>query len=343
MKLLVTGGCGFIGSNFIRHQLLNGSRHEIVNLDKLTYCGNPENLRELGEHPNYSFVRGDIADSTTVQRVLRRGFDAIINFAAETHVDRSIQDAAPFLRSNILGVHSLLEGARRQRVPLFIQISTDEVYGSAPGKVSYREDAPLAPGSPYSASKCAADHLVHAYENTYGIAAIVLRCTNNYGPFQFPEKFIPLAIANALEDKPIPVYGDGKQDRDWLFVDDYCQAIAMVLENGDAGEIYNVASGVQRTNLEVLEAILRLLGKDESLIRFVQDRPGHDRRYCIDNRKIRRALGWKPATDFDSGIQKTIAWHLENEKWVEGVRSGAYREYYDLHYGTRQGPLREAA
>jgi dTDP-glucose 4,6-dehydratase len=343
MKILVTGGCGFIGSNFIRQQLLNGSRHEIVNLDKLTYCGNPENLREVDEHPNYSFVHGDIADVATVQRVLRRGFDAIINFAAETHVDRSIQDAAPFLRSNILGVHSLLEGARRHRVPLFIQISTDEVYGSAPGKMSYKEDAALAPGSPYSASKCAADHLVHAYENTYGLAAIILRCTNNYGPYQFPEKFIPLAIANALEDKPIPVYGDGKQERDWLFVEDYCAALSMVLERGNTGEIYNVASGVQRTNLEALRSILRHLGKSDSLIQFVQDRPGHDRRYCIDNRKIKGELGWKPAISFESGIEKTIAWYLQNDEWVDDVRSGAYREYYDLHYGSERGPLREAA
>src|SRR3954463_2609103 len=261
MRLLVTGGCGFIGSNFFWQQLLNGARDEIVNLDKLTYCGNPENLREVDEHPNYSFVHGDIADTATVQRVLRRGFDAIINFAAETHVDRSIQDAAPFLRSNILGVHSLLEGARRNRVPRFIQISTDEVYGSAPKDVSFPEDAPLAPGSPYSASKCAADHLVHAYANTYELPAIILRCTNNYGPYQFPEKFIPLAIANALENKPIPVYGDGKQERDWLFVEDYCAALSMVLERGNTGEIYNVASGVQRTNLEALRSILRHLRK----------------------------------------------------------------------------------
>jgi dTDP-glucose 4,6-dehydratase len=343
MKLLVTGGCGFIGSNFIRRQLLNGSRHEIVNLDKLTYCGNPQNLQEVDEHPNYKFIHGDIADQITVERVLRGGFDAIINFAAETHVDRSIHDAAPFLRSNILGVHALLEGARQHRVTLFIQISTDEVYGSAPKNVSYREDAPLAPGSPYSASKCAADHLVHAYANTYGLPAIILRCTNNYGPYQFPEKFIPLAIANAVEDKPIPVYGDGKQERDWLFVEDYCEAIATVLEHGEAGEIYNVASGVQRTNLETLQAILRYLGKRESLIRFVQDRPGHDRRYCIDNKKIRRELKWQAAISFESGIQKTIAWYLENREWIDGVRSGAYRDYYNLQYGSGPDRLREAA
>ena len=343
LRLLVTGGCGFIGSNFIRRLLLDGSRHEVVNLDKLTYCGNPENLREVEDHPSYTFVHGDIAEQKTVDRVLSRGFDAIINFAAETHVDRSIHDAAPFLRSNILGVHALLEGARRTRVPRFIQISTDEVYGSAPQHVSFREDALLAPGSPYSASKCAADHLVHAYANTYGLPAIILRCTNNYGPYQFPEKFIPLAIANALEDKPIPVYGDGEQERDWLFVEDYCAAIVMVLEHGNAGEIYNVASGAQRTNLDALRSILRHLGKSESLIKFVQDRPGHDSRYCIDNQKIQKQLGWQPAIDFETGMRKTIEWYVNNSEWVEGVRSGGYRDYYDRHYGMGPGRLQEAA
>ena len=343
MRLLVTGGCGFIGSNFIRRLLLDGSRHEVVNLDKLTYCGNPENLREVEDHARYTFVHGDIADQKTVTRVLSRGFDAIINFAAETHVDRSIHDAAPFLRSNILGVHALLEGARRSRVPRFIQISTDEVYGSAPKGVSFTEDAPLAPGSPYSASKCAADHLVHAYANTYELPAIILRCTNNYGPYQFPEKFIPLALANALEDKPIPVYGDGKQERDWLFVEDYCAAILTVLEQGEEGEIYNVASGAQRTNLDTLRSILRHLGKSESLINFVQDRPGHDRRYCIDNQKIKKQLGWRPAIDFEAGMRQTIEWYVNNSDWVEGVRSGAYRDYYDRHYGTGPGRLQEAA
>ena len=329
MRLLVTGGCGFIGSNFIRHILGSGSKHEVVNLDKLTYCGNPENLRGVDEHPLYSFVRGDIADARTVEKVLGRGGDAIINFAAETHVDRSIHDAAPFLRSNILGVHALLEGARRFAVPLFLQISTDEVYGSAPAGVSFGEADRLAPGSPYSASKCAADHLVQAYANTYGLPAIILRCTNNYGPYQFPEKFIPLAIANALEDRPVPVYGDGQQERDWLYVGDYCAAIENILERGTVGEIYNVAAGKQRTNLEVLKTLLRLLGKDDSLIEFVQDRPGHDRRYCIDNAKICRELNWKPRTAFESGVERTIAWYLANRDWVENIRSGAYSEYYD--------------
>jgi len=333
MRLLVTGGCGFIGSNFIRQILRNGSKHEVVNLDKLTYCGNPENLRGVDEHPQYTFVHGDIAETKTVERVLRRGFDAVVNFAAETHVDRSIHDAAPFLQSNILGVHALLEGARNFSIPLFVQISTDEVYGSAPKGVSFKETDLLAPGSPYSASKCAADHLVRAYANTFGLPAIVLRCTNNYGPYQFPEKFIPLAIANALEDRPIPVYGDGQQERDWLYVADYCAAIELVLKRGKIGEIYNVASGKQRTNLDVLRAMLRLLGKSESLIEFVQDRPGHDRRYCIDNAKMQRELGWRPQTNFDAGMEETIAWYLEHRGWVENVRSGAYREYYDLHYG----------
>src|SRR3954471_13468455 len=332
MRLLVTGGCGFIGSNFICRILQKGFNNAVVKLDKLTYCGNPENLRGVEEHPQYTFVHGDIAEPKTVERVLRQGFDAVVNFAAETHVDRSIHDAAQFLRSNILGVHALLEGARKLSVPLFVQISTDEVYGSAPTGVSFKEDDALAPGSPYSASKCAADHLVHAYANTFGLPAIVLRCTNNYGPYQFPEKFIPLAIANALEDRPIPVYGDGQQERDWLYVGDYCAAIELVLKRGKLGEIYNVASGRQRTNLDVLRAMLRLLGKSESLIRFVQDRPGHDRRYCIDNAKIQRELGWRAETNFESGIETTIAWYMEHRDWVTNVRSGAYREYYDLHY-----------
>jgi dTDP-glucose 4,6-dehydratase len=343
MRYLVTGGCGFIGSNFVRRLLRNGSKHEVVNLDKLTYCGNLENLRSVDDHPKYTFIHGDIADQSLIDRVLRSGFDAVINFAAETHVDRSIHDAAPFLHSNILGVHSLLEGMRRHDVPVFVHISTDEVYGSAPRNVSFKEDAPLSAGSPYSASKCAADHLVQAYSNTFGIAAIILRCTNNYGPYQFPEKFIPLAIANALENKPIPVYGDGLQERDWLFVGDYCAAIEQVLQDGTAGKTYNVASGIQRTNIDLLRLILRELGKSDSLMQFVKDRPGHDRRYCIDNAKIRRDLGWRPSTSFEDGIRRTIAWYLNNRDWVDRVRSGAYREYYELQY--RRGPalLRPAA
>jgi dTDP-glucose 4,6-dehydratase len=343
MRLLVTGGCGFIGSNFIRRLLRNGSKHEVTNLDSLSYCGNPENLSGVDEHPQYRFVQGDICDRALVERVIRRGFDAVVNFAAETHVDRSIHDAAPFLRSNVIGVHSLLEGARRHRVPLFVQISTDEVYGSAPKDVSFKEEAPLGAGSPYSASKCAADHLVHAYVNTFGVAAIILRCTNNYGPYQFPEKVIPLAIANALENRPIPVYGDGLQERDWLFVEDYCSAIEGILQRGKAGETYNVASGVQRTNIALLRIILQQLGKSDSLMQFVQDRPGHDRRYCIDNGKIYREIGWRPTVSFADGIRTTISWYLNNKDWIERVRSGAYREYYDRQY--RRGPavIRPAA
>lgn len=344
MRLLITGGCGFIGSNFIWRLLRNGSRHEVVNLDALTYCGNPENLRGVDDHPRYKFIQGDICDRALVDRVLRRGFDAVVNFAAETHVDRSIHDAAPFLRSNVIGVHTLLEGVRRHRVPpLFVQISTDEVYGSAPKDVSFTEEAPLSAGSPYSASKCAADHLVHAYANTFGISAIILRCTNNYGPYQFPEKVIPLAIANALENRPIPVYGDGLQERDWLFVEDYCSAIERILRHGKPGETYNVASGVQRTNVALLRAVLKQLGKSDSLIRFVQDRPGHDRRYCIDNAKIRREIGWRPTVGFADGMRTTIAWYLNNKDWMDRVRSGAYREYYERQYHRAPAQVRPAA
>ena len=335
MKLLVTGGAGFIGSNFIRHLLAARSDLQVLNLDKLTYAGNLENLDSVAKDPRYSFVQGDVVDAQQVNAVMADGFDALVNFAAETHVDRSIEDAAPFVRTNVMGTQVLLEAARKTRLPLFVHISTDEVYGTAPAQVSFREDAHLEPRSPYAASKAAADHLVGAYAVTYGLPVIALRCTNNYGPFQFPEKLIPLMIANAREDKPLPVYGDGLNERDWLYVEDYARAIALVLEKGKPGEIYNVSAGSPEPNLKVVKTILRILGKPESLIKFVQDRPGHDRRYALDSGKICKELGWQPAVTFEEGIQRTIAWYQKNDGWLEQARSGEYRKYYDRHYTRR--------
>jgi dTDP-glucose 4,6-dehydratase len=335
VRLLVTGGAGFIGSNFIRYLLRGRTDVKILNLDKLTYAGNTESLADLTSDPRYSFVRGDISDVKAVTAVFDNGFDAVINFAAETHVDRSIEDASPFLHTNILGTQCLLEAARRTRLPLFIQISTDEVYGSAPAGQSCTEEAHLDPRSPYAASKAAADHFVSAYANTYGLSTVILRCTNNYGPYQFPEKLIPLTIANAREGKPLPVYGDGLQERDWLFVEDYCSAIALALEKAKAGTIYNVSAGTPQANLNIVKMILKHLGKPESLIHFVQDRPGHDRRYALDSSKIQRELGWKPIISFEEGIAKTIEWYETNRTWLDHARSGEYLKYYERHYVHR--------
>jgi len=336
VKLLVTGGAGFIGSNFIRLLLASRNDVKIVNFDKLTYAGNLENLADVAGNPRYSFAHGDIAEAKAVNEVLPGGFDAVVNFAAETHVDRSIEDASPFIRTNVMGTLLLLEAARRVKLPLFLHISTDEVYGTAPAGESFREDAQLEPRSPYAASKASADHLVSAFAITYGLPVIILRCTNNYGPYQFPEKLIPLLIANVSEDKPVPVYGDGLHERDWLYVEDYCRAIALVLEEGKAGEVYNVSAGSPEPNLKIVKTILELLGKPESLIKFVQDRPGHDRRYSLDSTKIQQTLGWKPQVRFEEGIRKTIDWYSANSQWLARARSGAYRQYYERHY-TRRG------
>ncbi len=335
MKILVTGGAGFIGSNFIRHLLHVRGDAEVLNFDKLTYAGNPESLADIASSPRYSFVRGDIADTVAVGQVFQSGLDAVVNFAAETHVDRSIEDASPFLRTNILGTQCLLEAAREFRLPRFIHISTDEVYGSAPAGESFTEEAHLDPRSPYAASKAAADHFVSAYANTYGLSTVILRCTNNYGPFQFPEKLIPLMIANAAEDKSLPIYGDGLQERDWLFVEDYCSAIALVLETGSAGAIYNVSAGAPQPNLKIVQTILKHLGKPESLVKYVQDRPGHDRRYALDSSKIQRELGWAPKVSFEEGIRRTIDWYKSNTGWLGDARSGDYLKYYDRHYVQR--------
>jgi dTDP-glucose 4,6-dehydratase len=340
MKLLVTGGAGFIGSNFIRYLLAHRNDTQVVNFDKLTYAGNLENLTDIADDCRYTFVRGDICDARTVNEIMARGFDAVINFAAESHVDRSIEDASPFLRANVIGTHVLLESARRYRIPRFVQISTDEVYGSAAPGQSFREEDVLDPRSPYAASKASADHLVSAYASTYGLAVVILRCTNNFGPYQFPEKLIPLTIANALEDKPIPVYGDGLQERDWLYVEDYCRAIELVLERGKPREIYNVSSGVPQPNLRVVQTILKLLGKPDSLIQFVEDRPGHDRRYALDSAKMRHGLEWESEVSFEEGIRRTIEWYGQNTLWLERARSEEYRQYYDRHYTRRPETLK---
>jgi dTDP-glucose 4,6-dehydratase len=335
VKILVTGGAGFIGSNFIRHVLSTRRDVGILNFDKLTYAGNPESLSDLASDARYDFVRGDISDSAAVSEVFKPGFDAVVNFAAETHVDRSIEDASPFLQTNILGAQCLLEAARARKLPRFIHISTDEVYGSAPAGGSFTEETILDPRSPYAASKASADHFVTAYANTYGVSAIILRCTNNYGPFQFPEKLIPLMIANAQEDKMLPIYGDGMQERDWLFVEDYCRAIMLALEKGKTGEIYNVSAGLPQANLKIVKTILQHLGKPETLMQYVKDRPGHDRRYALDSSKIRRELGWQPQVPFAEGLRRTIDWYRSNPAWLEHARSGEYRNYYDRHYTNR--------
>ena len=340
MKILVTGGAGFIGSNFVRYLLKVRRDVELFNFDKLTYAGNIESLADVAQDPRYHFVRGDIADQQAVGEIFKHEFDAVIHFAAETHVDRSIEDASPFLRTNILGTHCLLEAARRFRVMRFIHISTDEVYGSAPAGESFTEEVTLSPRSPYAASKASAEHLVTAYANTHGVTAVTLRCTNNFGPFQFPEKLIPLMIANAREDKPLPIYGDGLQERDWLFVEDYCRAIAVTLDKATPDTVYNVSSGVPQPNLKVVRAILQHLGKPETLIQYVKDRPGHDRRYSLDSSKIRRELGWTPRITFEDGIRKTIEWYQANTVWLDRARSGEYRRYYDRHYTRRSETFR---
>ncbi len=340
MKVLVTGGAGFIGSNFVRLLLSARRDVEIVNLDKLTYAGNPESLADVANDSRYQFVRGDITDRNVLRELFQRRFDAVVHFAAETHVDRSIEDASPFLNTNIFGTHCLLEAARNFPKVRFIHISTDEVYGSAPAGVAFKEESPLDPRSPYAASKASAEHFVTAYANTYGISSVILRCTNNFGPFQFPEKLIPLMIANASEDKPLPVYGDGLQERDWLFVEDYCGAITLALEKAKPGSIYNVSSGVSQPNLKIVRTILQLLGKPESLIQYVQDRPGHDRRYALDSSRIQRELGWSPLVSFEDGIRKTIQWYRSNSEWLDHARSGEYRNYYHRHYNRRSETFR---
>jgi dTDP-glucose 4,6-dehydratase len=339
MNLLITGGAGFIGSNFVRYMLREHPDYRIVNLDALTYAGNLENLEDVELHPGYRFVKGDVADAALMRTVLEEHtIDAIVNVAAESHVDRSIMGASEFVRTNIVGVQVVLE-LIKERLPTlsgrFVQISTDEVYGSLEGTEAFTELSPLHPNSPYAASKAAADLLALAYAHTFGLPVIITRCSNNYGPHQFPEKLIPLMITNALENKPLPVYGDGLHVRDWIHVEDHCAAIDRILHHGRTGEIYNIGAGNERTNLDVVRLILGQLGKPESLITFVKDRPGHDRRYAIDATKLRRELGWEPKHDFERGLAETITWYREHEAWWRRIVSGEYREYYRKQYEER--------
>jgi dTDP-glucose 4,6-dehydratase len=339
--LLVTGGAGFIGSNFL--QLLARERPgwRLVNLDALTYAGNLENLETLAAHAGYRFVRGDIAEPADVARAFDEAAALapdsplwVVNFAAESHVDRSIHSGLPFVRTNVLGTQVLLDAARARKVERFLHVSTDEVYGSLPPEGSFSETTPLAPNSPYSASKAASDHLVRAAVHTHGLPCVITRCSNNYGPYQFPEKLIPLMIANAGEDRPLPVYGDGLHVRDWIYVEDHCEALLAVLERGKAGEVYNVGGNNERENLAIVRTILRELGKPESLIRFVPDRPGHDRRYAIDASKVARELGWRPRFPLERALPLTIAWYRSHPGWLQRVRDGSYREYYARQYGA---------
>ena len=320
-KLLVTGGAGFIGSNFIHYGLSEHPDWEIMNLDKLTYAGNLENLKDVENNPRYRFVKGDITDRELVSNLLQEEIDIIVNFAAESHVDRSILDASPFIETNIKGTQTLLEGAREFKVERFIQISTDEVYGSTlEGK--FTEQSPLAPNSPYAASKVAADLLCHAYWKTYQLPVIITRCTNNAGPFQFPEKLIPLAITNALENKEIPVYGDGLNVRDWIYVTDHCRGIDSALQKGQPGEIYNISASHEKTNLELIHQLLDVMSKPQSLIKFVTDRPGHDRRYALDATRIARELEWKPLYSFEQALSATVDWYLDNGPWMRRIKRG---------------------
>jgi len=339
--LLVTGGCGFIGSNFVRLMLATYPELRIVNLDSLTYAGNLENLTDLPDESRYTFVRGDIADRAVVDGVLdaHGPFDGIVNFAAESHVDRSILDASAFVRTNVMGTQTLLDAARAHNVGRFLQISTDEVYGSLGPEGTFTEATPLAPNSPYSASKAAADLLVRAYFHTHDMPVLITRCSNNYGPYQFPEKLIPLFIANASADKVLPLYGDGGNVRDWIHVEDHCRALDAVLRRGRPGEVYNIGGQCEKTNLAITHTILEALGKPESLIQFVTDRPGHDRRYAVDCRKLVGELGWEPQVDFASGITDTVRWYQDHADWVDHVTSGEYRQFYDRQYGDRLGEV----
>jgi dTDP-glucose 4,6-dehydratase len=334
----MTGGAGFIGSAFVKLILKVNPAAQVINYDALTYAGNLDNLEDL-DQARHHFVKGDITNSEDVLRALPCECDAIINFAAESHVDRSIASAGEFLRTNIIGTQVLLDAARERAVKRFLQVSTDEVMGSLNDDDSmyFTEESSFAPNSPYAASKAAAEHLVRAAHHTFGLDTVITRCGNNYGPFQFPEKFLPLAVTNAMNDEPIPVYGDGRNVRDWIFVDDHCRAIKLVLEKGRPGGVYNIGARNERRNIEVAESILDALGKPRSLIKFVKDRPGHDRRYAIDPRLVETELGWRPSETWQTGLEKTIRWYRDNDKWVERARSGAYREYYKRQYGAEIG------
>ena len=335
MKILITGGAGFIGSAFVR-LLAAETDWRLVNLDKLTYAGNLENLASVPEGVRYRFAHGDICDGPLVDRLLAEERpDAIVHFAAESHVDRSILSPEPVIETNLRGTFTLLEAARRHKLERFVHVSTDEVYGSLKPPVEATEEFALNPSSPYSASKAGSDLLARSYFVTYGLPVVITRASNNYGPYQFPEKLIPLMIANAMEDRPLPVYGDGMQVRDWLYVEDHCRGLRAILEKGRDGEIYNIGGNRSLPNLEVVRKVLDLTGKPESLIRYVTDRPGHDRRYALSSEKLMRETGWAPTMDFATGLAQTIAWYRGNARWVERVRSGEYRAYYEKQYGGR--------
>ncbi|PEB11222.1 dTDP-glucose 4,6-dehydratase [Bacillus thuringiensis] len=336
MKVLVTGGAGFIGSNFVRYMVKKYPEYNIINLDSLTYAGNLENLKDIEELSNYKFVKGDIADRQFINQLFKEEkFDYVLNFAAESHVDRSITNPDIFIQTNIQGTQVLLDAAKNAEVKKYLQVSTDEVYGTLGETGYFTEETPLASNSPYSSSKAGADLLVRAYHETFGLPVNITRCSNNYGPFHFPEKLIPLMIINALNDKQLPVYGDGLNVRDWLHVEDHCQAIDLVLHKGENGEVYNVGGNNERTNIEIVKTILKALDKPESLIKYVTDRPGHDRRYAIDATKLREELGWSPKYNFDTGIEQTIKWYLENQDWWKNIISGEYQEYFKNQYANR--------
>jgi len=334
MNILVTGGCGFIGSNFVRTALRSRKDLSLLNLDALTYAGNPENLRDLEKESRYRFVKASITDGPKVDELVKSGFDAIVNFAAESHVDRSLYGPTEFVQTNVQGTVNLLEAAKRHGVKRFLQISTDEVYGSLPPEGFFSESTPLHPNNPYSSTKAAADMMVQAYAHTFGLDAVITRSSNNYGPYQYPEKFIPLFASNAMDGKRVPLYGDGMHIRDWLHVEDNCRGILAALEKGKSGQVYNLGGGNERPNLVVAKAILKHVGAPESLIEFVKDRPGHDRRYAIDCRKAKKDLGWEPKIKFETGLKKTLDWYRDNSGWVSRVRSGEYRSYYEKHYVT---------
>jgi len=336
-SVLVTGGAGFIGSNFVRYFLDAHPSVSLVNYDVLTYAGNLENLKDLESHPRYRFVRADICDRQAVDRALaEHAVDTVVHFAAESHVDRSILGAGVFVQTNVAGTQTVLDACLQHGVMRFLHVSTDEVYGSLGPDGKFTESTPLHPNSPYAASKASSDLLVLAYHHTHGFPAVVTRCSNNYGPYQFPEKLIPLMIANALDGKPLPVYGQGTNVRDWLFVRDHCTAIDAVLQRGTLGEVYNIGGNNEWKNIDIVRLILKKLGKPESLISFVKDRPGHDLRYAIDASRMRDELGWVPSVTFDRGLDATVQWYVENETWWRRVMGGEYRDYYREQYGHRQ-------
>ena len=338
MQIFVTGGAGFIGSNFIRHVLSLNKEYKIVNYDKLTYAGNLTNLEEVAENPNYSFVKGDICDVHAAE-IAMKGSAAVVHFAAESHVDRSIYEPATAIETNVTGTAVMLHVARKLQIPKFVHISTDEVYGDILAGEFADEDSRVQPSSPYSASKAGSDLLVRSYVRTYGFPAVITRSSNNYGPFQFPEKFLPLVITNAMDDKPLPIYGDGKQQRDWLHVEDNCRGLLAVLERGRVGEVYNIGGSDIEENISLVKRVLQLMGKPESLMTYVKDRPGHDRRYALRCEKMEKDLGWKPVISLQQGLQQTIDWYKNNSMWLDGVRGGDYRSYYSKYYENRDRSL----